>query len=498
MKVNTYILLLACLMFIGLLACNPSAPELKTIDNIQLANSKLKVEVLANNLNVPWDICYADDHSLWYTEQQGYVSRVDLQTGQQKRMLKIDEVWFKRTAGLLGLAVHPHVKTNPYVVMNYTVKRDSSVFNKLVRYEFDGDTLKNPKVLLEIDGFTAHNGSRIAFGPDKKLYWATGDAYKGENAQNPSSLNGKILRLNIDGSVPKDNPRPNSYVWASGFRNMQGLTFSDKGFLYTSEHGDAIEDEINLIQKGANYGWPAIEGIHDLPAEKLFAEQHNTLEPIKSWTPVIAPAGIAYYGSSVIGEWSNSLLLTTLKGKSLRVIKLSYDGKKTIDEEIFFEDHYGRLRDICTDRKGAVYIATSNKDWKQAPGYPLAGDDKILKISIADKMEHEPLRGAKPSPTNLLSGQTLYNNYCASCHKEDGSGLESVFPALQGSKKVNGNPDGLIKVLLNGIPNQNGTAAMPAFGLLKDEEVASISSYIRQNWGNAASPISAAQIKKNR
>ncbi|MDQ8005893.1 MAG: PQQ-dependent sugar dehydrogenase [Pedobacter sp.] len=491
-----YSIIAACLMF--LFACSKPAEELETIDNVQLKINLLKVEVLADNLNVPWDICYADDHSLWFTEQEGFVSRIDLQTGEQKKLLKIDEVWHKRTAGLLALAVHPNVKEKPYVVMNYTLKRDSSIFNKLVRYEFDGDTLKNPKVLLEIDGFTAHNGSRIAFGPDQKIYWATGDAYNGENAQNTTSLNGKILRLNIDGSIPKDNPKPHSYVWASGFRNMQGLTFSDKGLLYTSEHGDAIEDEINLIQKGANYGWPAIEGIHDLPIEKQFAAQHKTTEPIKSWTPVIAPAGITYYGSSVIGEWSNSLLLTTLKGKSLRVIKLSNDGKKAIDEEIFFENYYGRLRDVCTDKNGVVYVATSNKDWNPTPGFPLAGDDKILKISVTDKAIGEPLKGVKPNETSLLSGKTLYNNYCASCHKEDGTGLSGVFPALKASALVKAKPDELINVLLKGIPNQNGTAAMPAFNFLKDEEAAVILSYIRQNWENAASPVSAAQIKQNR
>ncbi|WP_443936806.1 PQQ-dependent sugar dehydrogenase [Pedobacter sp. MW01-1-1] len=487
---------IVCLILLA--ACGKSAKELRILDNIQLKNSLLKVEVLADSLNVPWDICYGNDHSLWFVEQEGLVSRIDLETGEQKRVLKIEDVWHKRTAGLLGLAVHPNLKEHPYVLMNYTVKRDSTIYNKLVRYEFDGDTLKNPKILLEVDGFTAHNGSRIAFGPDEKIYWATGDAHKGENAQNPKSLNGKILRINIDGTIPQDNPKPKSYVWASGFRNMQGLTFSDKGLLYTSEHGDAIEDEINLIEVGANYGWPVIEGMHDLPAEKEFSAKYNTLEPIKSWTPVIAPAGITHYNSMKIGEWSNSLLLTTLKGKSLRVIKLSTDGKKAIDEEIFFEKYYGRLRDVCTDREGAVYLTTSNKDWNPTPGFPLAGDDKILKISPAEKAVREPLKGLKVNEGNLLSGKALYNSYCASCHKEDGMGLSGVFPALKASTKVTGQADQLIHVLLKGVPNQNGTAAMPAFTFLKDEEAAAILSYIRQNWGNAASSIVAAQIKKHR
>ncbi|RZL68851.1 MAG: PQQ-dependent sugar dehydrogenase, partial [Pedobacter sp.] len=345
--------------------------ELAIIDYIQLENTTLKVEVLAKNLNVPWDIAYADDKSLWFAEQKGIVSKIDLQTGEQKKLLTITEVWHKRTAGLLGLVVHPDFKNNPYVFVNYTVKKDSLISNHLVRFEYKNDTLINKKLLLVIDGFTAHNGSRLAFDKAGKLLWATGDAYVKENAQNLKSLNGKILRLNIDGSVPKDNPYPNSYVFANGFRNMQGITIGDNGLIYTSEHGDAIEDEVNLIEKGRNYGWPTIEGKHDLPADKLFAQQYQTVEPIQSWTPVIAPAGIAYYGYGKIAEWRNSLLLTTLKTKSLRILKLTEDGRKVLSEEIFLKEHYGRLRDVAVGPKGEIYISTSNQDWNPSPGFPL-------------------------------------------------------------------------------------------------------------------------------
>ncbi|MGF1926290.1 MAG: PQQ-dependent sugar dehydrogenase, partial [Bacteroidia bacterium] len=194
-------------------------PQLPVIDHIALEKSTLKVEVLAKNLDVPWDIDYADDGYLWVAEQGGNVSRIDLQTGIRKQMLAIKEVWRKRTAGLLGMVVHPDFKNKPYVFVNYTLKKDSLIFNHLVRYEFKQDTLVNAKLLLKVNGFTAHNGSRLAIGADGKLLWATGDAYNGENAQNLNSLNGKILRLNIDGTIPADNPYPNSYVWARGFRN---------------------------------------------------------------------------------------------------------------------------------------------------------------------------------------------------------------------------------------------------------------------------------------
>lgn len=480
-------------------ACSHQQPNvpLVTIDNIALPKSLLKVEVLAKDLNVPWDLAYADNGFLWFTEQAGTVSRINLSTKQKTQVLTIKEVWHLRTTGLLGLAIHPNFENNPYVFLNYTVKEDSIIYNKLVRYYFSNDRLTSPKLLLKTKGFTAHNGARLAISANGKLLWATGDAYNGNNAQSLSSLNGKILRLNLDGSIPKDNPDPNSYVWASGFRNMQGLTVSDDGRVYTSEHGDAIEDEINLIEKGANYGWPVIEGMHNKPEELAFADTNNTKEPIKSWTPVIAPSGISYYNNSLIPEFKNALLLTTLKAKSFRVLSLTDNGTKIKSEEVFFENHYGRLRDVCSDAEGNIYISTSNYDWNPQPGFPLSGDDKILKVSPTEKAVHHPLTVKKKQNTKI-DGAQLYNNYCASCHQINGQGIKGVFPALAGSPKVKGTSASLIKVVQNGIVNKKSGQQMPAFSFLTNEEMAAILSYVRQNWGNKSSTITPQQVKLSR
>ena len=472
--------------------------ELPLIDNIALEKSMLKVEILAENLDVPWDLEYADDGFLWFNEQDGKISRINLETGEVQELLTIEEVWRKRTAGLLGLAVHPDFVNNPYILVNYTVMMDSVISNKLVRYTFENEALISPQVLLEIPGNTAHNGSRIKFAKDGKILWATGDAYGFDNAQSDTSLNGKILRINLDGSIPKDNPNPESYVWAKGFRNIQGLTLDSQGRIFTSEHGDAIEDEINLIEKSGNYGWPAIEGFHDLEEEKEFAKKNNTIEPVYSWTPVVAPAGLDFYGDLPIEEWKNSLLLTTLKGKSLRVLKLSEDGKSIIDETVFFENHYGRLRDVALSASGEIYIATSNHDWNPQPGFPLDGDDKILKISLTKSASHEPLKGTSPKKEIELDGKPLYSNYCASCHKEDGTGVKEVFPSLIDNQTVLGNQDQLIKIMLNGIENKENGQMMPSFSFMKDEELAAILTFIRQEWGNASSAISPNTIKEKR
>jgi glucose/arabinose dehydrogenase len=485
---------------IFLAACQPKLPELvlTQLDTVQLENTALKVEILSDSLTVPWDLDVDSEGFLWVAEQEGKVSRINLQTGEQQYLLQISEVWKVRTSGLLGMVAHPDFSKNPFLYLNYTVKKDSLIQSKLVRYTYTGDTLTDPKVLLEIEGGTSHNGSRLAFGPDGKLYWATGDKHDYTYAQNREKLNGKILRLNPDGSIPADNPDQKSAVWAWGFRNMQGLAFSTSGKLYTSEHGDAIEDEVNLIQKSGNYGWPAIEGKHDLPAEMEFANAHQTLEPIRSWTPVIAPAGMTYYGAETVPEWKNTLLLTTLKGKSLRILFLSADGLSIDSEEILFENRYGRLRDVAVGPDGAIYLSTSNQDWNPQPGFPLPGDDKILKISPSQSRGTDPIYPVKANPDLALNGEQLYQSYCASCHKANGAGVEGIFPALAKNQFVIGDPKPLIGLLLQGKASDNGAQAMPAFAFLDNREAAEILTYIRSAWGNSASSLSSTQIESLR
>ncbi len=479
-------------LIIWMVSCQEKRPDLQLLDTVRLTEMGLKVEVLADSLIVPWDLEVDSQGFLWVAEQEGKVSRINLQTAEKMTMLVIPDVWQQRTSGLLGMALHPDFENNPFVYLNYTAKRDSVITSKLLRYELKKEGLTNGQLLLEIEGGTSHNGSRLAFGPDGMLYWATGDTHDFAYAQDPKKLNGKILRMGADGSIPADNPDSSSYVWALGFRNMQGLAFSDLGLLYTSEHGDAIEDEVNLIRAGANHGWPAIEGKHNLSEEISFAESNRTIEPIRSWTPVIAPAGMAFYGKDEISDWGNSLLLTTLKGKSLRILHLAANGLSIDKEEVLFENHYGRLRDVCVGLEGEIYISTSNRDWNPQPGFPLVGDDKILKISVTNELNSSSLNPSIPSKTASLDGKQLYINYCASCHKEDGKGVAGTFPALAGSQVVNGEIDALVKIVVR------GKGQMPAFAFLSNLESSQILSYIRESWGNQAPAVSSGEVEENR
>ncbi|MEJ7693559.1 PQQ-dependent sugar dehydrogenase [Daejeonella sp.] len=456
--------------------------------------------VIASGLDVPWEITWGPDKKIWITEQKGVVSRIDPVSGEKDVILQIKDVWFLRTAGLLGMALHPDMKNYPYVFLNYTFLRDEKPFSRLVRYTWKSDTLTSPKILMEIAANNGHSGSRLTFSKGK-LFWATGDAASTAFSQDFNSPNGKILRLNIDGSVPADNPVKGSPVWAMGFRNIQGMVFSGANKLYTSEHGDATDDEINLIEKTKNYGWPSIQGYADNAKEIEFGKNITSTDPIKSWTPTIAPAGIDYYSRGSISEWNNSLLMVSLKGKSLRALKLDATGTKIINEEIFLENQFGRLRDICISPSGDVYVSTSNRDWNRTMGDPLPEDDRIIKISKSAA----PLNPVTGKNTAVVSNtSSLYQQYCASCHREDGAGLKDVFPALKGSGLVKSGEFPLIRKILKGsagpvvIDGVKYDTQMPSFAFLKDAEIAEIVNYVRKLQPEKYPDVSPQMITKER
>lgn len=465
-------------------------------NNIQLESTVLGVSVVADSLEVPWEIIWGPDNWIWITEQKGIVSRINPKNGDKQELLRIPNVWMKRTSGLLGMAIHPDQKEFPYVFVNYTLEKGGQYFSRLERYTYQRDTLLEPKIIMEIPAGAGHNGSRLTFSKNNHfLFWVTGDIAKDGKAQDINSLNGKVLRMNLDGSIPADNPIKGSYVWALGMRNVQGMVMASNGHLYASEHGDAIEDEVNLVLPTRNYGWDVIEGIHDQEYEKAYAKIHNTVEPLRSWTPTIAPAGLDYYNSVKIPEWKNSLLLTTLKGKSLRVLKLNAQGDEIVSEEIYLEDVYGRIRDLCISPQGDIYISTSNHDWNPM-AKPHSSDDRILRIAKVERATKVPLK-AKDMEVEKLSHQTgevLYQKYCLACHKGNGKGLVGTFPSLVGSKVV-ADENQLISFVFKGSDAEVG---MPSFKFLTNEELNKVLNYVRTSFGNDSDSISIDEIEKFR
>jgi glucose/arabinose dehydrogenase len=232
-----------------------------------------------------------------------------------------------------------------------------------------------------IPGASTHNGSRLAIDSANFLYMTTGDAANTSTSQDLSSLNGKVLRLELDGSVPEDNPLPGSPVWSWGHRNPQGLVFAPSGLLYSSEHGPSSDDELNIIEQGRNYGWPQVKGFCDEVTETSFCADSNVYEPLAAWTPTLAVAGTDYYAHSALPEWENSILITSLKASRLVALKLGSNGRAIANETHYFQNWFGRLRDLCISPAGDVYLAVSNRDGR---GTVRPGDDRIVKISAKD------------------------------------------------------------------------------------------------------------------
>jgi glucose/arabinose dehydrogenase len=350
----------------------------KSESQLYIGTTEVDSTTLISGLDTPWEILWGPDNYLWFTERKGTVSRLNPENGQRNVILTIPDVFEYGEGGLLGMALHPDFQNNPAVYLVYNYTSGSLIKERLVKYNWNGSELTNAETLIEnISANSYHNGSRLVFGPDGNLYMSTGDAGNTSNSQNMNSLSGKILRINQDGSIPADNPFPASYIWALGLRNTQGLAFSPEGILYGSEHGPDTDDELNLLESGRNYGWPAVAGFCNLPSETTFCNENGVREPLAAWTPTLAVAGLVYYNHTDIPEWQHSLLMTSLKAGKLVSLKLSADGLSVISQDEWFVNHYGRLRDVCISPGGSLYIAVSNRDGR---GTPRPGDDRIVEI----------------------------------------------------------------------------------------------------------------------
>lgn len=341
--------------------------------------TELQTREVLTGRQFPWEILWGPDNYLWMTERYGKISRVNPQTGVIQTLISIPDIFPLDEGGLLGMVLHPNFATNPYVYVSYNYSVDNTVSGmrvKIVRFTYNsaGNTLENGFTLLQgIAGNNYHDGSRLTITPDLKLFITTGDAGDINTPQNDTHLSGKILRINLDGSIPNDNPISGSPLWSKGHRNPQGLVYA-KGKLYCSSHGAGIEDEINLIQKSGNYGWPDVEGPCDTPAEVAFCTANSVIEPIFSSGDSVTWAfcGLDYYNNDAYPRWKDHLLLVSLKNQTLYSLKLSADGT-TIDgpPALYFIGQFGRLRDIAIAPDGKVYLCTSN-------GFD---NDKIIEIT---------------------------------------------------------------------------------------------------------------------
>jgi glucose/arabinose dehydrogenase len=330
------------------------------------------VEVYARNLVVPWAMAFAPDGRVFVTERPGRVRIIRNNEVLSTPALTLTDVSTPSgsESGLLGIALHPDFSTNHFVYIVYTAGTSSGVMNRLVRYREVNDQLGERAVLLDdVPAASIHDGSRLKFGPDGRLYMTMGDANVRSRAQSLSSLAGKILRLNADGTTPGDNPF-SSEIYSYGHRNPQGIDWHPvSGELWETEHGPTGFDEVNRIRIGRNYGWPEITGNETAPGME---------RPVLFYTPSIAPSGMAFYRGTRIPSFTNNLFFGTLAGRHLHRVRLdAADPSRVTGEERLLENRYGRIREVVFGPDGFLYFTTSNRDGR---GTPAADDDRILRI----------------------------------------------------------------------------------------------------------------------
>ena len=332
---------------------------------------RIGVQVLLTNLQVPWSLTFAPDGRLFFTERTGRVRVVQNGALLAQPAVTLSDVRAVGEGGVLGMALHPNFAQNRFVFIAYTaIRPDGTPVNRVVRYR-EANNLFGEQVVV-LDNITAannHNGARLRFGPDGKLYVTMGDAGNPDLSQTLSSLNGKILRINDDGTTPADNPY-GSPVWTWGHRHPQGLDWNPAtGEMWATEHGATGNDEVNRIVRGQNYGWPIIQGLQTRP---------DMVTPVLFFNPAIAPSGLSFYTSTRIPQFRGDFFFATLRGMHIhRVVLDAGNSTVTAAQERLFEGRFGRIRDVITGPDGALYFCTSNRDGRTTP---VPADDRIARI----------------------------------------------------------------------------------------------------------------------
>ncbi len=391
-KILVGLFLFIILLFVGRWAITyfalfqsiPTSQELvKRIDNSleDIGNSssstvpvETKVEEVASGLFVPWSIVFSTSDRMLVTERNGKVRIIENGSLQAQPLHTFANVSQQSEEGLMGMAMDPEYQKNKYLYFCYAGQQGNEMNARVVRLTDQGSSLTDETVILDnIPAAQYHAGCRVKFGPDGKLYVTTGDATDKNIAQDMNSLGGKVLRLNADGSIPSDNPFPNSPVYSLGHRNPQGIDWHPlTGQLFETEHGPSLfdgpagGDEVNLIEAGKNYGWPIVS--HEKSKDGL-------VDPLIVYTPAVAPASGMFYKSSTFPQWTNHFFFGGLKGEGIFILHV--ESGEVVQYEKMAGIDVGRVREITEGPDGSIYFSTSNRDSR---GDVNPGDDKIFRV----------------------------------------------------------------------------------------------------------------------
>jgi len=361
-------------------------------DSFARTELKFQVETVVEGVQVPWAIAWTSPDRMLFTERPGRVRAVVGGVLSPEPVFTVPDVLVRSETGLMGLAIHPDYAKNKYVYLSFGFSRADAEGKKVSdirvqRFIDDGSSLKPDAVILNwTPAGPNHAGCRIAFGPDRKLYITTGEGFKGELAQDLTTLAGKILRVNDDGTPCADNPfageankakgaRPEIYSY--GHRNPQGIDWQPgTNVIYSTEHGPSGEnstggDEFNRVEAGKNYGWPVIH--HDQTKQGMES-------PLVVWDPAMAPASGVFYNAELFPELKGNFLTGMLGGLGAKrrpgVVRLVLEDGKVTRQELLLTD-LGRVRCVAVGPDGAIYVSTSNRDGRARPGEK---DDRIIRL----------------------------------------------------------------------------------------------------------------------
>jgi glucose/arabinose dehydrogenase len=352
------------------------------------STSRFEAVAVARGLETPWSLAFAPDGRLFVAERPGRIRVVAHDTLARAPWAIVpasESAAQGLETGLMGLAVDPRFARTGRVYVCYTEDSAGARTNRIAALTESRATGRGGSLTVLVPDIPAaryHDGCRLSFGPDGKLYATTGDASETRDApsaalaQSPASLAGKVLRLDPDGAVPADNPFPGSYVWSLGHRNAQGLAWQPGGGgaggrLFATEHGtgEGGGNELNVIERGKNYGWPDVIGVARVP---------RFVDPILVRED--APAGATFVTGDRYPALRGALLIATLGTQRLLAVTLGPDsaGRPSVARtEVLVAGAYGRLRDVVQGPDGYLYVATSNRDGRGRPG---PDDDRVLRL----------------------------------------------------------------------------------------------------------------------
>lgn len=466
-------------LFAFLLAAIVSLGFMFTAPSRTLKTGNFEIDTLASGLSVPWDILFLPGGELLFSERPGRVRVFRNNQLEPKPALVIADIMAQGKMGLLGMCLHPAFAQNHFLYLAYNYKEGNKTFLRIARYKWGKDTLTDAKTIVEhIPGVFNHTGSRLQFGPDRKLYISTGDADVPVEAQDLKMYNGKILRLNDDGAIPADNPFVHNdtalhEIWSYGHRNPQGLVFQPgTGLLFSSEHGPTGGDEINLIRKGQNYGWPVI---HHRDVKQ------GMMSPLMEFSPSIGPAEALFYKGNAFPSLKGHLLVGCMRGEA--ILNVSFRNKSISSYTFLLKNTFGRIRALAEGPDGYLYISTSQVDPPESNLDPKEnGFDLLLRIRPG-----KGNGGSAPVYTTAINNTlpvatgekrtaaVLYAQLCASCH---GAGMEGKdkTPSLKDAQWLNGgSKEAIVKSITQGIIAKG----MPAWkGVMSSAEIESMADYI--------------------